>query len=95
MTKKEKEQMIEAVRSVFSDETYSPEIRIDIWQNQNIVNVEVSRMYEFLPLTFAHLKKLAVIFGTERFAVDQDSYKGCETCDYGSKYTHTFTFQRD
>jgi hypothetical protein len=57
------------------------------------VHVEVSQMYEYLPLAYKELKKLAELFGTDDFGVNQESAGGCETCDWGSRYSHEFTYQ--
>lgn len=52
--------------------------------------VKVSQMYSHINLTFAKLKRLAELFGTENFNVNNWSQQGCETCDSGSSYTHEF-----
>ena len=55
------------------------------------VEVRIEQMYEHLPLGLKHLVALAKLFDTDRFTVNQESHSGCETCDYGSSYSHNFT----
>lgn len=59
-----------------------------------IMTVHAFQMYDYLPLSFSILQKLSEIFGTTDFGVSQYERSGCETCDYGSCYSHTFTFKR-
>lgn len=95
---KEKTQLEVAVADCFNDAegVYSrEEIDVKVSVSGKKVTVVASRMYEYLPVGFAVLKKLAVVFGTENFEVNNWSSSGCETCDYGSKYTHEFSFVRD
>lgn len=40
-------------------------------------------------LTFAKLKEISELFGTDKIDVDDYAISGCETCDYGSDYGHT------
>ncbi len=57
--------------------------------------VTVSRMYSYLPMNYAILKALAEAFGTENFEIGNMARSGCETCDHGSSYSHTFSFVRE
>jgi hypothetical protein len=51
------------------------------------VNIEIARMYAYVPLTFAILMELAEFFGTKNIGEGyKDKWDGCESCDYGSKY---------
>lgn len=95
--KKEKTQFETAVADCFNgaEGVYPGETDVTITFSDNRVTVIASRMYEYLPLGFDVLKRLAVVFGTENFEVNNWSNDGCETCDYGSKYAHEFSFVRD
>ena len=96
--KKEKTPLAVAVADCFKDvEGVYPGEAIDVkvTVSGNKVTVVASRMYEYLPLGFGVLKKLAVVFGTENFKVDNWNVSGCETCDYGSKYAHEFIFVKE
>jgi hypothetical protein len=82
------EKLAEDVKAVFTGAE-----KVEVRKYNDNIHVEVSRMYEFLPLTFDILMKLSELFGTRDFAVNNWSAGGCETCDYGSKYTHEFSFK--
>lgn len=56
------------------------------------VKVEVHREYDRITLNLKKLIAMATLFGTDEIVVDDISMRGCPTCDYGSKYGHTFTF---
>lgn len=62
---------------------------ITIHKNGNI-EVELYKMYDYFGINYQSLKKISEFFDTENIDVDQSSTRGCETCDYGFKYTHTF-----
>lgn len=84
-------QLKEQVAAVFADRDCSwRDLDVAVYDGGNYLNVTVSQMYEFLPLTFAHLQKLSEIFETKDFNVNNWSSEGCETCDYGSQYAHEF-----
>jgi hypothetical protein len=82
------------VEAVFTEENeYKWEdVVVDVRESGNNIRVTASKMYDHLPLTFDTLLKLSELFGTQKFTVDNWSHRGCETCDYGSKYAHEFTF---
>ncbi len=65
--------------------------KISITYPLNGIEVEVSHMYDYVEVGFKQLIGLAKFFGTDRFEIDSNSFTGCETCDYGSSYTKTFT----
>lgn len=73
------------VRSAYTN------LMVEVRQHGDDIHVEVSQMYEHLPLTFDTLMKLSELFGTKEYAVNQWGHGGCESCDYGSKYAHEFT----
>lgn len=67
---------------------------VEITETTNAVTVRVSQMYGYVPLTLGVLLKLAKVFGTDKFEQSQYSSGGCETCDYGSSYEITFSFNK-
>lgn len=81
------------VEAVFTAEkSYDwQDVQVEAREYGDEVHIEVSKMYEHLPLTFDTLMKLSELFGTRDYSVNQWSHGGCETCDYGSKYAHEFT----
>lgn len=49
--------------------------------------IEASQMYEYVPLSFAILMELSNFFETKNIDdADKESWPGCESCDYGSRY---------
>lgn len=76
------------------ESNYDPHLtyrRLDAHQykKKEAFEIEWGDMYERPELSFASLKRLSEIFGTEEIDVDQYSNGGCESCDYGSDYGHT------
>jgi hypothetical protein len=63
------------------------DVAIDIYDKS--YKIDVSQMYEYLPMDFSIMLKLKDLFQTENFNINQWSASGCETCDYGSMYTHS------
>jgi hypothetical protein len=53
------------------------------------VDLEISRMYEYVTFNAESLFKLCEFFDTMNVSDSRYSYGGCETCDYGSKYEVT------
>lgn len=46
-----------------------------------------TQMYEYVNLSFDTLLALSEIFQTKKIDIgDRESWGGCETCDYGSRY---------
>lgn len=70
----------------------------EIWEELNVCQftrtnkdkycLKIENEYRPPFLDFKTLVKLSKIFGTEEIDVDHYSEKGCDTCDYGSKYGH-------
>lgn len=58
-------------------------------KRHNGYEIEVGQMYEYVGLNFAKLMKLSELFGTQEIDVDNYAQEGCESCDWGSSYTHT------
>lgn len=55
---------------------------------ENDFQIKYGQMYEAPILNFGTLKELSELFGTDNIDVDDYSYRGCDTCDYGSDYGH-------
>jgi hypothetical protein len=84
----------EQVQDLFDTDQYKYcDVECQVKQYGDEITVTVSKMYEHLPLTFDTLMKLSEIFGTKEFQVNQWGHGGCETCDYGSRYAHEFTYK--
>lgn len=58
-------------------------------QKGRVEKIEVSDMYESPGLQFSQLRALADFFDTDNISNDTWNEAGCETCDYGSKYSVT------
>lgn len=82
-------QLAVAVYHAFGEE--KPD-KISITNCHNSMRILTSRMYSYLPLTYKIMKNLAEVFGTEDYTTNQEHLTGCETCDYGSSYSHDFTY---
>lgn len=66
------------------------DLDVEVREYDEGLHVTVSQMYEYLPMNLDIMLKLADVFGTRKYGVNQWSHGGCETCDYGSKYAHEF-----
>lgn len=51
--------------------------------------IKISQEYEYVDMNFEILFNLAEYFGTKKIDIDNWSSRGCDTCDYGSSYTHS------
>lgn len=50
--------------------------------------IEVSQMYEYVDFGFEFLEFISKMFNTKQINFEHgDHYDGCETCNYGSRYT--------
>ncbi len=58
----------------------------------NWYEVTVGKMYSApcIVVNLSNLMKLSEMFGTEKIDVDNYANAGCDTCEYGSDYGHTF-----
>jgi len=81
------EKVTERVMEIF--DCAEKEITVRKSSKKKVV-IEIKQMYEFVPCGFKQLKGLSELFGTDDINVDSDHFNGCETCDYGSSYEHTF-----
>lgn len=56
----------------------------------NEVKLTISKMYEYVDISFENLQKLSEVFETKKINVGSPEFSnGCETCDHGSSYTQT------
>lgn len=85
------------VREVWKDNDHSYDyLNVEVRKvDENTVTVKAERMYEYLPLEYKHLSRMADLFGTTRINEDRYDSSGCETCDYGSQYTLNFTITKE
>lgn len=60
-------------------------VKVD-YRNLNKLEVTVCSMYEYVPVDFKYLSAVGKFFGTDKIDLHNESYSGCETCDYGSSY---------
>lgn len=74
---------------LLSGEERHTDAEISIRKLENGIEIDYHQMYGAPSLSFAMLKKLSDLFGTDKIDVDNYGRGGCETCDYGSAYGHT------
>lgn len=80
------------VAEIWHKDTYPQDpdnitVEIKDYRGETGVWITISSMYNAPGLTFANLTALSQYFKTERIdTLDEFSYGGCETCDYGSSY---------
>ena len=71
-------------------ELYLSDLVVNVSRNEHdthVLKIQISTMYEYVPMNFGLLKKIADACQSEDIRVaDQYSSPGCETCDYGSNY---------
>lgn len=81
-----KEEVLEFLQRTFDEaDDFSAEKSSGGW------NLEVSRMYEYVEFSAEKMFSICRFFNTMNVNDDRYAYGGCETCDYGSKYTVEFT----
>ena len=61
--------------------------KVEVVASPSFVQISISRMYGAPGLSYAILKQLAEFFETEEISDDTWGEGGCESCDYGSKYS--------
>lgn len=69
-------------------------VRVDIGKQE--INIDISKMYDYINLSFQHLVKLSKFLGCKEISDTRSHSDGCETCDYGSTYTvelHCWNFK--
>ena len=57
----------------------------------NTICAKVSSQYDSPPFNSGVIFALCEAFETKKIDSDQFSYRGCETCDYGSSYGYDLT----
>lgn len=62
---------------------------IQITRN-DMLEVLVGDMYQFVPVDFKYLVKIGEFFNTDKINLTKEANEGCETCNYGSSYEITF-----
>lgn len=87
MKTKSKEEITTFFKELFKEER---ETEIETIFSTDELRVTVSQMYNFVEVDFKKMKAIGEFFETENLNVENDSYPGCETCDYGSSYQMTF-----
>lgn len=93
MTKKtySEAKLIERVRCIIKDNQY---VTVSICAGADgKITLTITKMYEYMGLTFDLMMKISEILGTTEFNVNNYDSGGCETCDYGSNYALSFTFE--
>jgi len=60
----------------------------------DFVNIKYGKMYENpVENQFTFGLELVRLFDTKKIDFDSDSINGCETCDYGSDYSTTYSIK--
>lgn len=93
MIKRTDEEIITFAKELWGDRPFA-NFEVNVVQENDVVKLTVSRMYDPPDLAFEQLYKLAEFFGTN--AINDDdrfSQEGCETCDWGSAYGFTLTIR--
>jgi hypothetical protein len=61
---------------------------ITCWLEKDKLVISISQMYEYVDMTFDLMEDITKIVGSRKMNIgNKSNYPGCETCDYGSKYT--------
>lgn len=92
MIQRTKEEITAFVEELWKSASYNHQ-ELKIVVSHNLVTIAISRMYEYVPLEFRHLMKLADFFDTDNINEDRWYSEGCETCDYGSEYEINLTIK--
>lgn len=91
LTKKEIQSIFE---EIFMEEFTAPnswdELTVNIREINNKTYVSISKMYEYIEVSFSKLKLISEKMGCKEVDLERYSEPGCETCDYGSRYEVTF-----
>lgn len=89
------EQIVKFMKKLFKDEANSwDHFECKVSKNtKEEIKFSINRMYEYVSINLGVLMQMAEFFGTKKINEDQYSSDGCDTCDYGSRYTYDFTVQ--
>lgn len=99
MNSKSFEQLKELIISYFEEINKKEYIglwdfSVEIVNFDNYFNIILSKMYNYVPINFDFLKLMADYCNTDDISeTGKDHYNGCETCDWGSKYSISFTIK--
>jgi len=85
-----KNDLIEKIEIILAQSQYS-DLKVEILRpGSNMVDIVTTKMYDYVEVSFEQLTLLSELFGTRKINLgDRESWGGCETCDYGSKYQLT------
>jgi hypothetical protein len=94
-----KDKIEKSVNELFNKDKYGTshrdfEFNVNVI-SQNEVELTVSQMYKFVDASLENLIALAELFETKNINMNNWSSNGCDTCDYGSCYSITFTITPD
>jgi hypothetical protein len=92
MLKKSKEEIEQFVVEVFPPRKYDYQ-EVEISVEPAKITILVSRMYAAVPLSFEILTKFSKFFDTMEINENSFGQPGCDTCDYGSKYSIELTIK--
>ncbi len=74
------------IMDILKGEGIDPQVNTTI-QNDGTLEIVISQMYEYIDVTFEHLKAITELCGSKKLNIGQRTCSsGCETCDYGSSY---------
>jgi hypothetical protein len=90
MKKRSDQEIVNFCTILFGSDSIS--VRQD---NPEIVQVEVCQEGRYVDCSLANMLALAKFMGTLHINIDEVSYEGCETCDWGSSYEKTFMIEPD
>lgn len=85
----EKNILLEKINEIFSKHMNYSDFKLSLQQeDKNCWVITLSQMYRYVDVEFEHLLKLSELFNTKKINIgDKWHTEGCETCDYGSKYS--------
>lgn len=76
------------IKLLFSD-GYRSDPHLKVYMlSENVLRITYGQMYESPTLNVKTLLELSKLFGTTDINVDDYSFVGCESCDWGSDYGH-------
>lgn len=57
-------------------------------EEDGTLRINVTSEYEYVDITFEQLEKITELCGSKKLNIgEKDGWGGCDTCDYGSRYT--------
>lgn len=85
ISKKQIEKLVEDIWPASQFDHQEVEITLD--NKQKHVFIRVTRMYNYVPLSFSIMKQISEKLGCREINDEREHSSGCETCDYGSRYS--------